>query len=104
MRRTTVLLDDDLADRLDYERRRRNQSTTAIVREALTEYLAGGKPRKRRLAFANLGSSGRRDTSEKVEQILAREWPAYILADSFSSAEPAAARRKTRTATTRRRR
>ncbi|TMD43371.1 MAG: ribbon-helix-helix protein, CopG family [Chloroflexi bacterium] len=74
MRRTTVLLDDDLADRLDYERRRRNQSTTAIVREALTEYLAGGKPRPRRLAFANLGRSGHHDTSERIDEILAREW------------------------------
>ena len=74
MRRTTILLEDDLADQLEYERRRRNQSTASIVREALTEYLAGGKPRQRRLGFAALGRSGRHDTSEKIDEILAREW------------------------------
>jgi ribbon-helix-helix CopG family protein len=74
MRRTTVLLADELADQLDYERRRRNQSTAAIVREALTEYLAGGKPSPKRLGFVGLGRSGYRDTSVKIEEILAREW------------------------------
>lgn len=95
MRRTTILLEDDLADQLEYERRRRNQSTAAIVREALTEYLAGGKPRPRRLGFAKLGRSGYHDTSEKFDEILAREW----------SVEPLTGRRpaKDRTATTRRR-
>jgi len=74
MRRTTVLLEDGLADQLDYERRRRNQSTAAIVREALTEYLAGGRAPHKRLAFASLGGSGYRNTSVEVEEILAREW------------------------------
>jgi hypothetical protein len=74
MRRTTILLADELADQLDYERRRRNQSTAAIVREALTEYLAGGKTPPKRLGFIGLGRSGYRDTSVKVEEILTREW------------------------------
>ena len=74
MRRTTILLDDDLADQLDYERRRRNQSTTAIVREALTEYLAGGKPKPARPGFIGLGRSGYRNTARNVDDILAREW------------------------------
>ena len=72
MRRTTILLEDDLADQLDYERRRRNSSTAAIVREALIEYLAGGKPTKR-LAFVGLGRSGKRDIARKAGSILARE-------------------------------
>jgi len=73
MRRTTVLLQDDLADQLDYERRRRNSSTSAIVREALTEYLAGGKSSAKRLPFVGLGRSGKRDTARKAETILTRE-------------------------------
>jgi hypothetical protein len=73
MRRTTILLHDDLADQLDYERRRRNQSTAAIVREALTEYLAGGKSSAKRLPFVGLGRSGKRDTARQAETILARE-------------------------------
>ena len=74
MRRTTVLLEDDLAEQLEYERRRRNQSAAAIVREALTQYLAGGKSTPKRLAFIGLGRSGYRDTGRRVEEILAREW------------------------------
>ena len=73
MRRTTILLPDELADQLDYERRRRNRSTAAIVREALTEYLAGGKSSANPLPFVGLGRSGRRDTARKAETILARE-------------------------------
>ena len=78
MRRTTILLDDDLADRLDYERRRRNQSTTAIVREALSEYLAGGKSGKR-LGFIGLGRSGHTNTSRDIDKILEREWTVETL-------------------------
>lgn len=100
MRRTTILLDDDLADQLDYERRRRNQSTTAIVREALAEYLAGGKANPKKLGFIGIGRSRHRDTSEKFDEILAREWPAAIMADSFSAAPRKL--RKNRTATARR--
>lgn len=73
MRRTTILLEDDLADQLDYERRRRNRSTAAIVREALTEYLSGGKSSAKPLPFVGLGGSGKRDTARKAEYILAHE-------------------------------
>jgi hypothetical protein len=73
MRRTTILLGDDLAELLDSERRRRDRSTAAIVREALTEYLAGGKSVSKPLPFVGLGGSGRRDTARKAELILARE-------------------------------
>ena len=96
MRRTTILLSEDLADQLEYERRRRNQSTAAIVREALTEYLAGGTSSPKPLAFVGLGRSGYRDTSEKVEEILAREWA--------GDKRTHTANQKKRTGTTRRRR
>jgi hypothetical protein len=72
MRRTTVLLDDGLADLVEYERRRRGASTTAIVREALTEYLGGSSGK--RLPFVGLGRSGKRDTARQAEAILEREW------------------------------
>jgi len=66
-------LGDDLADQLDYERRRRNRTTAAIVREALTQYLAGGRSSEKRLAFAGLGASGKRHTARNAEAILRRE-------------------------------
>jgi Ribbon-helix-helix protein, copG family len=74
MRRTTILLEDDLAEQLEYERRRRNLSAAAIVREALSQYLAGGSASPKRLAFIGLGRSGYRDTGRKAEVILASEW------------------------------
>ncbi|TMD14259.1 MAG: CopG family transcriptional regulator [Chloroflexi bacterium] len=73
MRRTTILLQDDLADQLDYERRRQNRSTAAIVREALMGYLAGGKSSNKRLPFVGLGASGKTDTARNAEEILIRE-------------------------------
>jgi len=73
MRRTTIHLPDDLADQLDYERRRRNSSTAAIIRGALTEYLAGGKSSVKRLPFVGLGRSGKRDTARQAGTILTRE-------------------------------
>lgn len=89
MRRTTILLDDDLADQLDYERRRRNKSTTAIVREALAEYLTGGQPRPRRPGFIALGRSRQGGSTENVDEILRREWLPALLKDSFNPPSPA---------------
>jgi hypothetical protein len=69
---TTILVDDDIAELLEYERRRRDSSTAAIVREALTQYLT--KTAAKPLPFVGLGGSGRLDTARKAETILSREW------------------------------
>ena len=71
MKRTTIVLPDDLAALLERERRRRGVSTAAIVREALDAYLA---PPTRPLPFVALGRSGYQTTGRDVEEILAREW------------------------------
>jgi Ribbon-helix-helix protein, copG family len=94
MRRTTILLDDDLAEQLDYERRRRNQSTTAIVREALTEYLAGGRGGVKRPGFIAIGRSGQRDTAGNADTILAREWTVERLTGRPAEKKPAARSRR----------
>lgn len=96
MRRTTILLGDELADQLDYERRRRNQSTTAIVREALTEYLAGGKPKQKRLGFIGLGRSGYRNTALRVNEILARDWTVESLTGRSTKRKAAGPRARRR--------
>jgi len=74
MKRTTVVLPDDLANLLELERRRRNLSTAEVIREALASYLRGGRGERKKLAIASLGRSGRRDTARLAEEILAREW------------------------------
>ncbi len=74
MRRTTIVVPDDLAALLEIEQRRRNQSTSQIVREALTAYLTGESAKPKQLRFAALGRSGHKDTAAQAEEILAKEW------------------------------
>lgn len=74
MKRTTVVIPDELAILLDLERKRRDTSTAEIVREALEAYLKAGSGQPRRLRFAALGRSGHHDTARDAEAIIAREW------------------------------
>ena len=74
MKRTTVTLPDEVALLLEREARRKGTSVSEVARQALLAYfgLAGAQPR--RLPFAALGNSGRRDTARDMEEILAEEW------------------------------
>jgi predicted transcriptional regulator len=71
MKRTTVKVPDDLDARLRNEAERRGQTVSDITREALESYLGGGSPRH--MSLAGIGASGRRDISERIEEILAAE-------------------------------
>lgn len=70
MKRTTVVIPDELAALLDFERRRRDTSTAEIVREALEAYLKPGPGHPRHLRFAALGRSGHHDTAPEAEAII----------------------------------
>ena len=73
MKRITVVLPDELHMLLQQERRRRDVSTAAVVREALEAYLGrNGQPR--RLPFAALGRSGYHDIGRRAKEILREEW------------------------------
>lgn len=73
MRRTTITLPEDLAERVEREARREESSVSEIIRGILLAHFGrGGK--KRKLPFASLGRSGRRHTARDAEAILAREW------------------------------
>lgn len=74
MKRTTIMLPDDLAYLLDLERRRRDQSTAEIVRRALEAYLSAGGMRPKRLRFAALGASGHRETARQADAVVTPEW------------------------------
>ncbi len=76
MKRTTVMLPDDLAYLLEFERRRQDRSTADIVRRALEAYLSAGGNRPKRLRFAALGASGHHDTAQQAEAVLGQEWKA----------------------------
>jgi predicted transcriptional regulator len=71
MKRTTVKLPDDLDARLRHEARRRGVTIADVTRAALEEHLGAG--RRRRLGARGAGRSGRSDTSERIEEILASE-------------------------------
>jgi predicted DNA-binding protein len=72
MQRTTVKLPDDLDARLRHEAARRGKTVSEVTREAIEEHLGGGRVRRRFLA-AGAGASGRRDVSERIDEILAAE-------------------------------
>ncbi|MBV8194080.1 MAG: ribbon-helix-helix protein, CopG family [Candidatus Dormibacteraeota bacterium] len=72
MKRTTLLLPEDLAAAVEAERERLNTSTTAVIRKAIESYLNTERPV--RLPFAALGRSGTKTTARDAERILAREW------------------------------
>jgi hypothetical protein len=77
MKRTTISMPDDLARAVEREARRRDISTSEVVRIALVAHLGIGEKR-RSLPFANLGSSGRSDTSSRIDEILAERWAPHI--------------------------
>jgi len=74
MKRTTVVIPDDLATLLDLERKRRDTSAAEIVRAALEAYLRPGHGGPKQLRIAALGRSGHHDTAREAEAILTREW------------------------------
>jgi predicted transcriptional regulator len=73
MRRTTVKLSDELDARLRHEAERRGVTIAEVTRTALEAHL--GVERRRRLGAAAAARSGRRDVSERVEEILRAEVP-----------------------------
>ncbi len=70
--RTTVKIPDELDARLRHEAQRRGTTISDISRQALEAYF-GGSSTRRRLGAAGAGRSGRRDISERIEEILAAE-------------------------------
>ena len=74
MKRTTVLLPDDLAVRLELRRGHMRVSTSELLRRALEAYLAPPPGIGREISFAGIGRSGTRQTARQAEEILEREW------------------------------
>ena len=72
LKRTTIKLPDSLDVRLRLEAKLRGITISELTREAIETHL-GEQPRRRLLA-AGAGSSGHSDVSERIEEILTREW------------------------------
>ncbi|MFC7385031.1 ribbon-helix-helix domain-containing protein [Sphaerisporangium rhizosphaerae] len=72
MKRTTVKLPEDLDARVRHEAERRGMTVSEWTREAITAHLPGDG--RRRLLAAGAGHSGEDDISERIHEILDREW------------------------------
>ncbi|HLB03715.1 MAG TPA: CopG family transcriptional regulator, partial [Gaiellaceae bacterium] len=59
MKRTTIMLSDDTAARVEHEARRRGVSVAAVVREAVERHLQ--PPQARRLPFVGIGEGALAD-------------------------------------------
>lgn len=70
MKRTTIMLPDDLDTRLRFEARRRGRSIADVVREAIATYLP--EPPAERFTFMAVGESADDDTSERVDAEVSR--------------------------------
>lgn len=73
MRRTTIKLPDELDVRLRHEAALRRVTISTVTREAIEEHL--GARGRRRLAGGRSWHSGASDVSERVDEILRREFP-----------------------------
>lgn len=70
MKRTTVMLDDEVDARLRREARRRGTTVSALVRDAVEQaYGPEARPRPA-LAFIGIGDSGLGDASERIDDLL----------------------------------
>jgi hypothetical protein len=70
VKRTTIMLPDDVDARLRLEARRRGSSIADVVREAVERQLPPG-PTEGELSFFSLGDGSPRDASERVEELVA---------------------------------
>jgi hypothetical protein len=74
MKRTTIVLPDDLDVVVKREAKRAGASVSELVRRALASYVGFNQSAPRKLSFAALGRSGQRHTARDVESILKQEW------------------------------
>jgi hypothetical protein len=71
MKRTTVMLPDDVAARVRLEARRRGVSVAQVVREAVERAVPAPEP-TRPLGFFAVGEGGPADASERVDEYVRR--------------------------------
>lgn len=74
MKRTTIVLPEELAILVTREARRKATSISEVVRQALTAHFGLSHGKQRRIPFAAVGRSGERHNARDMEDILAREW------------------------------
>ena len=71
MKRTTIMLSEEVEARLRLEARRRGVPIAEVVREAVERHLPAPKP-GRPLSFFGVGEGGPADASERVDEYVQR--------------------------------
>lgn len=71
VKRTTIMLPDDVDARLRQEARRRGTSIAELAREAIERQLPPG-PTEGRLSFFSVGDGSPRDASELVDELIGK--------------------------------
>ena len=72
MKRTTIFADEALIKEFKELSKEKNRSVAEMVREAMEQYVRQ-RHQKKKLSFIGIGASGRRDVSEKHEELLWRK-------------------------------
>lgn len=72
MKRTTIFADDALIKEFKNLSKEENRSVADMVREAMEQYVRQRRQKKKKISFIGIGESGRRDVSEKHEELLWR--------------------------------
>jgi hypothetical protein len=87
MKRTTVLLPDDIAKLVKLEAERRGVTPSLVIREAVANYVAGPPTERRVLKFANLippeESPDDGFDASRLDEYLAEHWARDIEEDAF---------------------
>jgi hypothetical protein len=80
MKRTTIMLPDELATLVELERQRRDMSAAEVIRQALATYFEVDGTRPKPLPFIGIGASGCTDGG--IERILSEEWERDLRRDA----------------------
>lgn len=70
MKRTTILADSELVLEAKHLASLEGRTFTALVQDALRDYVEAHRPARRRISFAGIGRSGSSLTAEEMDRML----------------------------------
>ena len=70
MKRTTIFADEELLSSLKHIADEEGISIAETIRQALDRFVAQRQKSKKQLSFVGIGRSGRKDVSERCEELL----------------------------------
>ena len=73
MKRTTIFVPESLERDLQFYAKREGKPAAAVVREAIAEYIAGGRSRMRLPSFTGAFAGKHTDTAERHEDLLFKD-------------------------------